>query len=91
MSQYVESLSTEFDVEFPTEFQFHVRRLFADSICFLSSSRRYYDAAVPSQAIVEPSEAKQFYYDLLDFSSGVKKPLLQCLTDHSERAGSATS
>ena len=82
----------ELDPELPQRFQMHVSRLFPDSTLILGATR-YPGAVVHSSAIVEPTTAKRFYRELLDFDSDlqVKKPLLQCLQECSVGAGNASS
>ena len=85
-----ESASLEFNLEFPEKFQLHVCRVFSDATCLFSSTTRYYNVA-DHYAMVRPTMTGQFYKDLLDFESGTKKPLLQCLQECRSDMGSGTS
>ena len=82
---------TELDSEFPERFQMHVSRLFPDSTLILNTNTSYADAVVHSSAVVEPTTAKRFYRELLDFCVQVKKPLLQCLQECSVEAGNCSN
>ena len=80
MSQFLESSSTELEVEFPIEFQMHVRRVFADSMVLLSADM-HFDVAAQTHGAVGRLELRRCYYELLDFDGPTKNSLLQVFSE----------
>ena len=93
MSQNVDSLSTELDLEFPLRFQVHVSQTFPASTLLLNSATSYCAAVAhsPGSTFVEPCRVKEFYRNLLDFGNAIKKPLLECLEDMADVAVNGSS
>ena len=68
--------TAELNVDFPSKFQMHVRRVFDNSVLLLDAVIGA-DAAAQAHGAVGRFELKRFYNDLLDFDTPPKKPLPQ--------------
>ena len=72
---------TELEVEFPTKFLMHARRVFADSVLLLNPEALVFDVAAQMYGTVGRLELRRFYEQLLDFDAQTKTPLLQLLRE----------